>query len=73
MMRDLSAHRDITPHAMPYCSLHNRLFPHPGVGWLSPASVEGLAVIPVRCPSCLKEDGDNIVLYVWGCAPLTCN
>ena len=69
-MHDLSPCRDIALHAMPYCALHNRLFPHPGVGWLTPASIAGLALLPVRCPSCIKEDGDDIVGYVWGHAPL---
>ena len=72
-MRDLSPHQDIAQHAMLYCAIHNRLFPHPGVGWLTPASVAGLALVPVRCPSCIKEDGDDIVLYVWGRVPLACN
>lgn len=72
-MRDLSPCRDIALHAMPYCALHNRLFPHPGIGWLTPASITGLALLPVRCPSCIKEDGDDIVGYVWGHAPLACH
>jgi hypothetical protein len=73
MMRDLSPHRDLSPYAMPYCAIHNRLFPHPGVGWLTPASVEGCALIPVRCPRCIQEDGDDITHYVWGRAPLACH
>ena len=69
-MRNVSPQRDISHHAMPYCPTHNRLSPHPCVGWLTPASVEGLAVIPARCPSCIKEQGDDIVLYAWGRASL---
>jgi hypothetical protein len=72
-MRDLSPQWDLSPYAMPYCAIHNRLFPHPGIGWLTPASVEGFALLPVRCPSCIKEDGDDIMLYVWGRAPLACH
>ena len=72
-MHDLSPYQEISSHAMPYCAMHNRLFPHLGVGWLTPARVEGLDLVPARCPRCIKEDGDNIMLYVWGCAPLACN
>jgi hypothetical protein len=64
-MREVSPHREISHHAMPYCQRHNKLFPHPCVGWLTPASVEGLALIHARCPSCLKEQGDNILQYTF--------
>ena len=61
-MRTVSPHREISYHAMPYCPDHNRLYPHPFVGWLTPASVEGLALIPyVRCDLCYKESGDVVL------------
>ena len=64
-MREVSPHRDISHRAMPYCPVHNRLFPHPCVGWLTPVSVEGLALFCARCPTCIKEQGDDILQYSW--------
>jgi hypothetical protein len=65
-MRTVSPHRDISHDAMPFCARHNRLFPHPFVGWLTPAGIAGLALIPARCDHCLKEvQRDDVLLYSW--------
>ena len=45
-------YRDISYHAMPYCTKHNRLFPHYTVGWLTPARPEELHVFPAPCDVC---------------------
>jgi hypothetical protein len=54
-MRTVSPHRDISHHAMPYCAQHNRLYPHAYVGWLTPAGIAGLHLLPCRCDRCPKE------------------
>jgi hypothetical protein len=46
-----------------YCAEHNRLFPHPFVGWLTPHRIAGLPLVPARCDRCFKEYGDEIVQY----------
>jgi hypothetical protein len=50
---------------MAYCATHNRLFPHPFVGWLTPHGIAGLALVPARCDWCTKERGDEIVSYTF--------
>ena len=58
--------RDVSQHGMPYCALHNRLFPHPCVGWLTPQGVQGLAIIQARCDVCLNEEQrDALLRYAW--------
>src|SRR5690242_17697754 len=65
-MRTVSPHREISHNAMPFCARHNRLFPHPFIGWLTPAGIEGLALIPARCDHCLKErQYDDILQDSW--------
>jgi hypothetical protein len=48
---------------MAYCATHNRLFPHPFVGWLTPHGTTGLALVPARCDWCTKERGDEVLSY----------
>jgi len=50
---------------MTSCATHNRLFPHPFVGWLTPHRITGLALVPARCDRCFKERGDEIVQYTF--------
>jgi hypothetical protein len=57
--------REASHYGMPYCERHNRLFPHPFVGWLTPHSVQGLAILNARCDMCLKERGDDILCHSW--------
>jgi hypothetical protein len=57
--RIVSPHRDISQHAMPYCATHNQLYPHATVGWLTPASVTDLALIPARCPRCAPKQEEK--------------
>ena len=56
-------------HAMPYCPVHNRLFPHPFVGWLTPHGIQGLAIKASRCDRCIKEQGDVVLQYGFPLGP----
>ena len=58
-------HADRALLGMTYCATHNRLFPHPFVGWLTPHRITGLALVPARCDRCFKERGDEIVQYTF--------
>ena len=51
--------RAVSHYGMPYCERHNRLFPHPFVGWLTPHGIAGLALVPARCDVCAKERGED--------------
>jgi hypothetical protein len=58
--------RGVSQYGMPYCALHNRLFPHPCVGWLTPQGVQGLAIIQARCDVCRQEaQRDALLRYAW--------
>ena len=59
----MTPHEDRVLPGMTYCAEHNRLFPHPFVGWLTPHRITGLALVPARCDRCCKEYGDAIVEY----------
>ena len=39
----------------PYCKTHNRLFPHPIVGWLTPAKPEDIQTFQALCDLCRHE------------------
>jgi hypothetical protein len=54
---------EVIPRGMAYCATHNRLFPHPSVGWLTPHGTRGLALVPARCDWCTKERGDEVLSY----------
>ena len=58
-------HADRALLGMTYCATHNRLFPHPFVGWLTPHRIAGLALVPARCDRCFKEYGDKILEYTF--------
>jgi hypothetical protein len=53
-MKNIS--REIAHPAYPYCPQHNRLLPHPVVGWLTPAYPEKLPTVQVRCDRCKVEE-----------------
>jgi hypothetical protein len=50
--RMISPYRETSHHAMPYCAMHNRLYPHAYVGWLTPAGISGLHLLPMTCDEC---------------------
>ena len=50
-------YREIAHPGYPYCPTHNRLFPHPVVGWLTPAYPEKLPTFQVKCDRCEAEEG----------------
>jgi hypothetical protein len=56
---------DMALPGMTYCATHNRLFPHPFVGWLTPHRIAGLALVLARCDWCTKERGDEILQYTF--------
>ena len=58
-------HADRALLGMTYCATHNRLFPHPFVGWRTPHRIAGLALVPARCDRCFKEYGDEILEYTF--------
>ena len=49
--------------AMRYCATHHWLFPYLFVSWRTPHQMAGLALVPARCDRCVKERGDEIVVY----------
>jgi hypothetical protein len=55
--------RDVSHYGMPYCPIHNRLFPHPFVGWLTPHGIEGLAIFQALCDLCIKAQGGDILQH----------
>ena len=59
----MTAHRDSARFGMAYCATHNRLFPHPLMGWLTPHGTTGLALVPACCDWCPKERGDEVLAY----------
>src|SRR5262245_42020671 len=54
--------REIAQAPYPYCTQHNRLFPHPVVGWLTPASADKLHTVPARCDRCKVEEQSGVIL-----------
>jgi hypothetical protein len=61
----MTPQREMTRPGMAYCATHNRLFPHPLVGWLTPHGIARLALVPTRCDWCIKERGDEVVAYIF--------
>lgn len=45
----------------PYCTRHNRLYPHPTVGWLTPAKPQELQTLQAFCDECRQETVCNLV------------
>jgi len=56
--------REIAHPAFPYCTKHNRLFPHASIGWLTPARPHELETFQALCDECRRETVCNSVLLL---------
>ena len=59
----MTPHEDSALPGLRYCATHHRLFPYLFVSWRTPHRMAGLALVPARCDRCVKERGDEIVVY----------
>ena len=59
----MAPRREMARQEMAYCATHHRLFPYLFVSWRTPHRMAGLALVPARCDRCVKERGDEIVVY----------